>query len=126
MMKKSSKKTEKKQKKNSSEEVATHCYLPLCRDENSSPPPSPSLSLPLPQSLSEHSLWAHDFVRALRMGSYGFLLYGPASHFWYQFLDRSLPAKSFQNLLIKVSRQQRAHKGGVGMGREMEKDPSWC
>eukprot|EP00850_Spirogloea_muscicola_P018819 SM000176S03150 [mRNA] locus=s176:207395:209446:+ [translate_table: standard] len=29
----------------------------------------------------------YDFVRAARMGSYGFLLYGPFSQKWYEFLE---------------------------------------
>ena len=36
------------------------------------------------------------------MLSYGFLLYGPGSYAWYQFLDRALPAKSLANLSAKV------------------------
>ncbi|CAB4303700.1 unnamed protein product [Prunus armeniaca] len=44
----------------------------------------------------------HDWLRALRMTSYGFLLYGPGSYAWYQFLDHSLPAKTVGNLLLKV------------------------
>ncbi|KAK1324731.1 hypothetical protein QJS10_CPA01g01874 [Acorus calamus] len=44
----------------------------------------------------------HDWVRALRMASYGFLLYGPGSHAWYQFLDHQLPAMTFQNISLKV------------------------
>ncbi|CAL2246462.1 unnamed protein product [Prunus armeniaca] len=44
----------------------------------------------------------HDWLRALRMTSYGFLLYGPGSYAWYQFLDHSLPAKTVGNLLLKL------------------------
>ncbi|KAM2269040.1 hypothetical protein ACFX1S_047088 [Malus domestica] len=44
----------------------------------------------------------HDWLRALRMTSYGFLLYGPGSYAWYQYLDHSLPAKTVENLLLKV------------------------
>ncbi|BBG99309.1 Peroxisomal membrane 22 kDa Mpv17/PMP22 family protein [Prunus dulcis] len=43
----------------------------------------------------------HDWLRALRMTSYGFLLYGPGSYAWYQFLDHSLPATTVGNLLLK-------------------------
>eukprot|EP00897_Mesotaenium_endlicherianum_P006377 jgi/Mesen1/5768/ME000292S04835 len=51
-------------------------------------------------------LWEHDFVRALRMASYGFLIYGPGQHAWYQFLDRRLPAKTTKNLVLKVVANQ--------------------
>ncbi|RCV27206.1 hypothetical protein SEVIR_5G309000v4 [Setaria viridis] len=44
----------------------------------------------------------HDWLRALRMTSYGFLLYGPGSHAWYQFLDRCMPKQTFVNLSTKV------------------------
>ncbi|XP_057954620.1 protein SYM1 [Malania oleifera] len=44
----------------------------------------------------------HDWLRALRMASYGFLFYGPGSYVWYQYLDRSLPAQTVENLLLKV------------------------
>ncbi|KAL5989777.1 hypothetical protein ACLOJK_010671 [Asimina triloba] len=44
----------------------------------------------------------HDWVRALRMASYGFLLYGPGSYAWYQYLDRCLPKPTFVNLSLKV------------------------
>ncbi|XP_051124827.1 protein SYM1 [Andrographis paniculata] len=44
----------------------------------------------------------HDWIRALRMTSYGFLLYGPGSYAWYQFLDRCMPKQNFQNLMMKV------------------------
>ncbi|XP_073058354.1 protein sym-1 [Primulina eburnea] len=44
----------------------------------------------------------HDWIRASRMISYGFLLYGPGSFFWYQFLDCRLPEKNIQNLITKV------------------------
>ncbi|XP_077227927.1 peroxisomal membrane 22 kDa (Mpv17/PMP22) family protein [Tasmannia lanceolata] len=44
----------------------------------------------------------YDWLRGLRMASYGFLLYGPGSYVWYQFLDRSLPKPTFENLALKV------------------------
>ncbi|XP_043699156.1 protein sym-1 [Telopea speciosissima] len=44
----------------------------------------------------------HDWVRGLRMASYGFLLYGPGSYAWYQFLERRLPKQSIQNMFFKV------------------------
>ncbi|PQM36054.1 protein Mpv17 isoform X1 [Prunus yedoensis var. nudiflora] len=57
----------------------------------------------LNQQDGKHALLSdHDWLRALRMTSYGFLLYGPGSYAWYQFLDHSLPAKTVGNLLLKV------------------------
>lgn len=54
----------------------------------------------------EGELWnifsEHDWVRALRMASYGFLLYGPGSYAWYHFLDRCLPKPTVKNLVLKV------------------------
>ncbi|KAF8007867.1 hypothetical protein BT93_K1761 [Corymbia citriodora subsp. variegata] len=44
----------------------------------------------------------HDWFRALRMTSYGFLLYGPGSYVWYQYLDQTLPKPTVQNLMLKV------------------------
>ncbi|KAG6420720.1 hypothetical protein SASPL_117257 [Salvia splendens] len=44
----------------------------------------------------------HDYIRALRMSSYGFLLYGPGSYAWYQLLDQFMPQKNVQNLTAKV------------------------
>ncbi|RVW32955.1 hypothetical protein CK203_108653 [Vitis vinifera] len=45
----------------------------------------------------------HDWLRALRMASYGFLLYGPGSYAWYQYLDHALPKQTVENLLLKLS-----------------------
>ena len=36
------------------------------------------------------------------MASYGFLLYGPGSYAWCQYLDRALPEQTVENLLLKV------------------------
>lgn len=36
------------------------------------------------------------------MASYGFLLYGPGSYTWYQYLDRCMPNRTVENLLLKV------------------------
>ncbi|RCV27208.1 hypothetical protein SEVIR_5G309100v4 [Setaria viridis] len=44
----------------------------------------------------------HDWLRALRMASYGLLLYGPGTYVWYQFLDRCMPKQTFVNLSAKV------------------------
>ncbi|KAJ1384642.1 hypothetical protein SESBI_42358 [Sesbania bispinosa] len=57
-------------------------------------------------SVSQDVLWSHlsdhDWLRALRMTSYGFLLYGPGSYAWYQCLDHFLPKPTVQNLMLKV------------------------
>ncbi|KAL6553795.1 hypothetical protein OROMI_019468 [Orobanche minor] len=44
----------------------------------------------------------HDWIRALRMTSYGFLLYGPGSYAWYQYLDHYMPKQTVKNLMMKV------------------------
>ncbi|KAL4378313.1 hypothetical protein GQ457_02G010550 [Hibiscus cannabinus] len=44
----------------------------------------------------------HDWLRALRMTTYGFLLYGPGSYAWYKFLDNCLPHQTAQNIMLKV------------------------
>ncbi|KAK6134338.1 hypothetical protein DH2020_031961 [Rehmannia glutinosa] len=43
----------------------------------------------------------HDWIRALRMTSYGFLLYGPGSYAWYQYLDHCMPKQNVKNLMMK-------------------------
>ncbi|XP_007019308.2 PREDICTED: protein Mpv17 isoform X3 [Theobroma cacao] len=44
----------------------------------------------------------HDWLRALRMTSYGFLFYGPGSYAWYKCLDHYLPHQTAQNLMLKI------------------------
>ncbi|KAM3351227.1 hypothetical protein ACQJBY_023314 [Aegilops geniculata] len=44
----------------------------------------------------------HDWLRGLRIASYGFLLYGPGSYAWYQFLDKSMPKQTLATLSAKV------------------------
>ncbi|KAF7822960.1 Protein Mpv17 [Senna tora] len=55
---------------------------------------------------SQDELWNllsdHDWLRALRMTSYGFLLYGPGSYAWYQCLDHFLPKPTAKNIMLKV------------------------
>ncbi|XP_065852083.1 uncharacterized protein [Euphorbia lathyris] len=53
-------------------------------------------------NLMQGILLNHDWLRALRMTSYGFLLYGPGSYAWYQYLDHCLPQQSAKNLMLKV------------------------
>ncbi|GAB2274701.1 hypothetical protein Dimus_009472 [Dionaea muscipula] len=48
------------------------------------------------------SISRHDWLRALRMTSYGFLLYGPGCYVWYRYLDRQLPQQTVRNLILKV------------------------
>ncbi|CAL5369177.1 unnamed protein product [Camellia sinensis] len=43
----------------------------------------------------------HDWLRALQMTSNGFLLYGPGSYAWYQFLDHCMPKQTVENLVLK-------------------------
>lgn len=44
----------------------------------------------------------HDWLRSIRMASYGFLLYGPGTYAWYSYLDRCMPKQSVENVLMKV------------------------
>ncbi|KAK4438881.1 hypothetical protein Salat_0222700 [Sesamum alatum] len=54
------------------------------------------------KDIASSLLSEHDWIRALRMTSYGFLLYGPGSYAWYQFLDHCMPKQNVQNLMTKV------------------------
>ncbi|KMT01974.1 hypothetical protein BVRB_9g208970 [Beta vulgaris subsp. vulgaris] len=68
-------------------------------------PDSHTLSHPsddTPKDLIQILLSSHDWLRALRMASYGFLFYGPGSYVWYQTLDQYLPQPTVMNLLTKV------------------------
>ncbi|KAK9051864.1 hypothetical protein SSX86_028492 [Deinandra increscens subsp. villosa] len=62
--------------------------------------PSDSKEVSLPDVT--WSLMDHNWLRALRMASYGFLLYGPGSYVWYQYLDRCMPQQTAQNIIMKV------------------------
>ncbi|WCJ24832.1 Peroxisomal membrane 22 kDa (Mpv17/PMP22) family protein [Euphorbia peplus] len=53
-------------------------------------------------NLMKGMLLDHDWLRALRMTSYGFLFYGPGSYAWYRYLDHCLPQQSAKNLMLKV------------------------
>lgn len=44
----------------------------------------------------------YDWLRALRMTTYGFFIYGPSSQIWYNLLDHMLREKTLRNLTIKV------------------------
>ncbi|KAL3702305.1 hypothetical protein R1sor_020327 [Riccia sorocarpa] len=56
--------------------------------------------------LVDETFWQHDWKRALRMGGYGFLCYGPLSYGWYNLLDHLMPVKNFSNFVIKVALNQ--------------------
>ncbi|GLJ07935.1 hypothetical protein SUGI_0077930 [Cryptomeria japonica] len=58
------------------------------------------------KGILQKTLYAHDWLRALRMTSYGFLLYGPGTQAWYEFLDRVFVGQSLRNLSIKVALNQ--------------------
>ncbi|KAG0555390.1 hypothetical protein KC19_12G165600 [Ceratodon purpureus] len=58
------------------------------------------------QATDDVSLWDHDWQRAARMASYGFLIYGPLSQVWYEVLDHFLPVKNLTNLSLKVVANQ--------------------
>lgn len=49
---------------------------------------------------------AYDAARALRMGSFGLLFYGPYQHFWYRALDRALPGRTIRSFASKVALNQ--------------------
>ncbi|PON96492.1 Mpv17/PMP [Trema orientale] len=76
------------------------------RRSKSSKQQHPSLSNPQDEDLSQDVMQTllsdHSWLRALRMTSYGFLLYGPGSYAWYQYLDRCLPKQTVSNLTLKV------------------------
>ncbi|XP_076925148.1 uncharacterized protein LOC143587867 [Bidens hawaiensis] len=66
---------------------------------------SKSLQIQHPSDSNEDVTWSlldHNWLRALRMASYGFLLYGPGSYVWYQYLDRLMPQQTAQNIVTKV------------------------
>ncbi|XP_047330309.1 protein sym-1 [Impatiens glandulifera] len=66
---------------------------------------SDSLTRPRDASLNDvvgNLLSGHDLLRSLRMTSYGFLLYGPGSYAWYQYLDHCMPKQTVTTILSKV------------------------
>lgn len=58
------------------------------------------------QATGSVNLWDHDWQRAARMASYGFLIYGPLSQVWYEVLDHFMPVKNLTNLSLKVVANQ--------------------
>lgn len=66
---------------------------------------SPSQQSPT-KALQESSPEEYDWIRSLRMTSYGFLIYGPASQVWYEVLDCVFWEKTLKNLSIKVALNQ--------------------
>ncbi len=49
----------------------------------------------------------HDFFRTARMLGYGFVFYGPVSHYWYNLLDRTWNRKTyFPHFISKVAMNQ--------------------
>ncbi|CAN4105092.1 unnamed protein product [Withania somnifera] len=57
---------------------------------------------PHPKDVIGALLSEHDWLRSIRMASYGFLLYGPGTYAWYSYLDRCMPMQSVENILMKV------------------------
>lgn len=49
---------------------------------------------------------SYDWLRGLRMATYGFLIYGPSSQIWYNLLDQMLREKTLRNLALKVALNQ--------------------
>ncbi|MCO5576282.1 hypothetical protein L7F22_030091 [Adiantum nelumboides] len=54
------------------------------------------------ETTSKKTLEGYDWLRALRMTSYGFFIYGPSSQIWYNFLDHILRDKTLTNLSLKA------------------------
>ncbi|GLJ15362.1 hypothetical protein SUGI_0252030 [Cryptomeria japonica] len=76
------------------------------RDPNKS---ESNIQNPTPSDIKDivvAKLIKHDWLRALRMTTYGFLLYGPGSQAWYELLDRALPEQTLRNLSVKVTLNQ--------------------
>lgn len=48
----------------------------------------------------------YDASRALRMGSFGLVCYGPYQHYWYGALDKLFPARTISNFVAKVTLNQ--------------------
>eukprot|EP00803_Ostreobium_quekettii_P008447 evm.model.scf_181EXC.17 EVM.evm.TU.scf_181EXC.17 scf_181EXC:114496-114873(-) len=46
-----------------------------------------------------------DPARTLRMGGFGFLLYGPMQHYWYTILGHQFPLRTASHFLTKVGTQ---------------------
>ncbi|XP_009768212.1 protein SYM1 [Nicotiana sylvestris] len=57
---------------------------------------------PHPMDMIGALLSKHDWLRSIRMASYGFLLYGPGTYAWYSYLDRCMPKQIVENILMKV------------------------
>ncbi|XP_009617141.1 protein sym-1 isoform X2 [Nicotiana tomentosiformis] len=57
---------------------------------------------PHPKDMIGALLSEHDWLRSIRMASYGFLLYGPGTYAWYSYLDRCMPKQTVENILMKV------------------------
>ncbi|KAG5597284.1 hypothetical protein H5410_038516 [Solanum commersonii] len=55
-----------------------------------------------PKDMIGALLSEHDWLRSIRMASYGFLLYGPGTYAWYSYLDRCMPKQSVENVMMKV------------------------
>ncbi|CAD7694677.1 unnamed protein product [Ostreobium quekettii] len=47
-----------------------------------------------------------DPARTLRMGGFGFLLYGPMQHYWYTILGHQFPLRTASHFLTKVTLNQ--------------------
>lgn len=58
------------------------------------------------ETIAKKYIDSYDWMRALRMTSYGFFIYGPSSQIWYIFLDHILRDKTLRNLTIKVTLNQ--------------------
>lgn len=53
-----------------------------------------------------------DAARALRMGSFGLLFYGPYQHWWYKLLGQQWPSRSTSHFLTKVEHDGATSQAG--------------
>lgn len=47
-----------------------------------------------------------DWKRAARIGSFGFLIYGPYQYWWYRALAKAFPSRSIPHFAAKVTANQ--------------------
>jgi len=48
----------------------------------------------------------YNWIRTLRMATFGFCVTGPAFHYWYKFLDTKFPTNAFRHVLYKAGIDQ--------------------
>ncbi|EAL62176.1 pmp22 family protein [Dictyostelium discoideum AX4] len=48
----------------------------------------------------------YDFKRSMRMAVFGFAVTGPLFHYWFKYLDKHFPKKSYRHAFIKLTIDQ--------------------